>query len=134
MEGIEEEADDLVPENLLAPREPRPDLPGLAVLADEDDVQMLGVVREVSGGRLRSGNAVARLPLDEPGDRRLRLAGRAVQKVLQRGGRRDARDCDAAILLRLDRYWQQRYRESETDPGAHVRDHYARRPARFNLQ
>ncbi len=97
-ERVEQHTDEIVAADLLSLAQVRAHSLRLGVVADEHDVQVPVVVREVRGGALRRRDAVSRLALLEIADRRFGLARRSVEELLERRRARHAWDANRGGL------------------------------------
>jgi len=100
MEGVENDLDCVVVEDVFAPGKPSANFLGLAVEAHEDRVKILVVISQVDFGPLRNRSAVAWNPLRETRDLSQfalpcgrRLHG---EEIFETGRAGDAPDTNAA--------------------------------------
>ena len=120
VEGVEHEFDEIVVEEVFPPRQAGTNLFPVTVEADEDGVQVLGVVAEIGFRTFRDGRSVARFPLFKT-VRSCQLplpcrAGFHPQEVLKMRRTGDAGDANGAKFLSLG---EERARRAQQQPQPH---------------
>jgi len=131
VERVKIDSHSVVPADLLAPGDARPDLGGI-VAAHEDDVEVLVIVRDVGRRLLADRCAVARLALAElgdagaqpgvaragvPGARPARVAVAPVEEQIQRWWLEDAGDAEQPLGLLRQRGGSLKHRGPKEHPG-----------------